>query len=192
MFISVMEFVPLMAFFIWEKTSTLDKIYSLITLFGTPLIYHLGMEDNRNNDIAHAKNTLKIFEKKKSKNELEEDQSQREEIKDDVRLMDISEDKDVDDQDHIHEELQSSTPTQDKTPLNVEPEPEKPTKVKQPKERQLQSLQENPNSIAVCTRDNDNAHARKKSEDYPDDDGVELTILKKKEIKDGMRVKDTD
>ena len=68
MFISILEFVPLLPFFIWKKTSTLDKIYSLITLCGTPLIYHLGMEANRNNDIAHAKNTLKIYEKKKSKN----------------------------------------------------------------------------------------------------------------------------
>ena len=130
MFISVLEFVSLMVLFMVGRISFLDIIYSLISLGGTPLIYHLGMEANRNNDIAHAKNSLKIFEKKKSKNESEEDQSQRQEIKDDVRTMNTSEEKDVDDHGRIQEELPSSSSsprTKDQAPPNVDPEPEEPT-----------------------------------------------------------------
>ena len=90
MFISLLEFSSLMVFFIWGRNNTSEIIYSLISLGGTPIIYHLGMEDNRNNDIAHAKNSLKIFHKKnavKSRDEPEE--VQQREAKDDVRVMDL-------------------------------------------------------------------------------------------------------
>ena len=90
MFISLLEFGSLMVFFIWGRNNTSEIIYSLISLGGTPLIYHLGMEDNRNNDIAHAKNSLKIFHKKhavKSRDEPEE--VHQGETKDDVRVMDL-------------------------------------------------------------------------------------------------------
>ena len=113
MFISIMEFGSLMVFFIWGRTSTSEIIYSLISLSGTPFIFYLGMEDNRNNDIAHAKKGLNSFKKKKSTNEQEDVQSQRGKNRDDVRVKDVSEDKDVD---HIPEELPSASSTSTKTP----------------------------------------------------------------------------
>ena len=129
MFISVLEFVSLMGLFTWQSTTTLWVFYSLISLGGTPLIHHLGMEDNKKNDIAHAKNSLKIFQKKS----LPMNQTRfRVRGGDDVRMMDLPGEKVL--EDHIQEDFPSApspSPTQDQAPTNVEPEPEKPTHINQ-------------------------------------------------------------
>ena len=81
------------------------------------------MEANRNNDIVHAKNSLKIFEKKKAPkptNESGDVQGQSREIQDDVRMIDISEDQGVDERIQGGLPSASSKPTKDKTTTNVE------------------------------------------------------------------------
>ena len=87
MFNCLLEFVPMLALVIWERTRTKALIYSLISLCGTPVIYHIGMEASRNTDLEHARNRVKIFEKSPVAVKLE-NQPKRE-IKDDVRVMDI-------------------------------------------------------------------------------------------------------
>ena len=79
-----------MSYFILGKNNTSEFLYSLISLCGTPLIYHIGMEDNRNTDLAHAKNSLKIFNKKKDStvdDALKEPQKRG--MSDDVRVTDV-------------------------------------------------------------------------------------------------------
>ena len=93
MFNCLLELVPLIALFIWEETSTLEIIYSLISLCGTPLIYHIGMESNRKKDIAHAKNSFQIVNKNnkslESPDGVELAQLTKRRIIDDVRIIDL-------------------------------------------------------------------------------------------------------